>query len=75
MIRTASLSFDQASEQVEDMIHLGTAFARVEDVINAAQFSELHKAALWLLAWSLRDPVIQRRDAWLMAEAFASAGS
>jgi hypothetical protein len=41
-------------------------------MIDAAQFSQLHKAALWLLAWSLRDPAIQRRDARLMAEAFAA---
>ena len=56
------------------MIHQGTSFARVEDAIDAAEFSQLHKAALWLLAWSLRDPAIQRRDARLMAEAFAADG-
>ena len=31
-----------------------------------------HKAALWLLAWSLREPANQRRDARLMTEAFAA---
>lgn len=36
MIGTASLSFDHASEQVEGMVQQGTAFARVEDVIDAA---------------------------------------
>ena len=74
MIGTAPLSFDQASEQVERMIRKGTSFARVEDAIDAAQFSQLHKAALWLLAWSLRDPAIQRNDARLMAEAFSADG-
>jgi hypothetical protein len=74
MISTAPLSFDRANKEVEGMIHQGTAFARVEVMIDAAQFSHHHKAALWLLAWSLRDPAIQRRDARLMAEAFAADG-
>jgi len=74
MIGTAPLSFDRANEQVEGMIRQGTSFARVEDAIDAAEFSRLHKAALWLLAWSLRDPAIQRRDARLMAEEFAAGG-
>jgi hypothetical protein len=71
MIGTASLSFDHATEQVEDMVQQGTAFAQVEDVIDAAQLSDLHKAALWLLAWSLRKPSLQRQEARLMAGAFA----
>jgi hypothetical protein len=74
MIGTAPLSFDRADEQVEGMIRRGTSFAGVEDAIDAAQFSQLHKAALWLLAWSLRDPAIQRHDARLMAELFAADG-
>jgi hypothetical protein len=74
MISTAPLSFDRANEEVEGMIHQGTPFARVEDAIDAAQFSEHRKAALWLLAWSLREPAIQRREARLMAEAFAADG-
>ena len=72
MISTAPLSSDQATEQVESMIHRGWAFARVEDTIDAARLSQLHKAALWLLAWSLRDPHVQRRDARLMARAFTA---
>ena len=43
----------------------GTAFSHVEDVIDTAPLSELHKAALWLLAWSLRDVEQQRQDARL----------
>ncbi len=74
MINTAPLSFDRANEEVEGMIRRGTAFARVEDAIDASRFSQHHKAALWLLAWSLRDPASQRRDARLMAGAFAVAG-
>jgi hypothetical protein len=72
VIGTAPLSFDQANEQVEDMVKHGLAFGRVEDAINAAGFSQPHKAALWLLAWSLRDSTQQRRDARMMAEAFAA---
>jgi hypothetical protein len=74
MMSTAPLSFDQANEEVEGMIHRGTAFDCVEEAIDAAEFSRHHKAALWLLAWSLRDPAIQRRDARVMAEAFAADG-
>jgi hypothetical protein len=72
MIGTASVSFDQAREQIEGMVQQGTAFTRVEDVIDAARFSDGHKAALWLLAWSLREPSLQRREARLMAGAFAA---
>jgi hypothetical protein len=72
MMVSAPLSFDRASEQVEDLIQEGMTFARVEDAIDAAQFSQGHKSALWLLAWSLRDSSLQRSDARLMAGAFAS---
>jgi hypothetical protein len=51
------------------MMHEGTSFACVEDAVDAAEFTQYHKAALWLLAWSLCDPGIQRRDARLMAQA------
>jgi hypothetical protein len=72
MIGTASLSFDRASEQVEGMMQQHAAFAHVEDAIDAARLSKHHKAALWLLAWSLRDPTIQRHEARLMAASFAA---
>ena len=72
MMVSAPLSFDRASEQVEDLIQEGTTFASVEDAIDATRFSQSHKSALWLLAWSLRDPSLQRSDARLMAGAFAS---
>ena len=69
---TAPLAFDRAAEQVEGMMQHPTAFVRVEDAIDAARLSSQHKAALWLLAWSLRDPAVQRREARLMAAAFAT---
>jgi hypothetical protein len=45
------------------MMAQGVSFSAVEDAIDAAQLSGRHKAALWLLAWSLRDHAQQRRDA------------
>jgi hypothetical protein len=54
------------------MILEGLPFARVEDAIEAAPFADRYKASLWLLAWSLRDPAIQRQDALLFAGAFSS---
>ena len=71
---TAPISSDRADEQVEKMADRCTAFARVEDAIDAAALSSDHKEALWLLPWSLREPEAQRRDARLMATAFAAEG-
>ena len=62
MRRTAPLSFGRSQAQVAGMMEQGTAFARVEDAIDAAKLSQEHKAALWLLAWSLRDHGPQRQD-------------
>jgi len=74
MRRTAPLSFGRSAEQVEGMMNQGTPFTRVEEAINAADLSRDHKAALWLLAWSLRDPARQRRDAWLSVAGAAAGG-
>ena len=63
MTKTAPLSFNRGSEQVEHLMDQGMPFACVEDLIDGAALPWDHKAALWLLAWSLRDPVLQRRDA------------
>jgi hypothetical protein len=65
MIGNALLTFDQSQEQVEAMMERGTAFYDVEDVIEGSELATMHKAALWLLAWSLRDIEHQRRDARL----------
>lgn len=63
MRATAPLSSDRGGEQVEDMMGQGMPFTYVEDAIEAARLPSCHKAALWLLAWSLRDPAIQLQDA------------
>jgi hypothetical protein len=68
-----SLSADQAPVQVERMIELGVPFERVEDAIDATSFAAHHKSSLWLLAWSLRDPIAQRRDALVMTGAFGAS--
>jgi hypothetical protein len=65
MIRSAPLGFDQSQEQVEAMMEQGTAFSDVEDLIDASELPTVRKAALWLLAWSLRDVEHQRLDARL----------
>ena len=65
MTWSAPLGFDQSQEQVEAMMEQCTTFSEVEDVIDASELSSMHKAALWLLAWSLRDVEQQRLDARL----------
>lgn len=65
MTGSAPLSFDLSQERVEAMMEHGMAFSDVEDVIDASELSTVHKAALWLLAWSLRDVDQQRQDARL----------
>jgi len=52
----------------------GLSFSAIEDAIDAAQLSGRHKAALWLLAWSLRDRAQQRRDARLLLPEVSAEG-
>jgi len=42
-------------------------------VIDASELSTIHKAALWLLAWSLRDIEHQRQDARLTLAAVGAS--
>ena len=69
MRASAPLTVDHSEEQVEGMMERGTAFSDVEDAIDTAKLSTEHKAALWLLAWSLRDHAQQHHDARLMLAA------
>jgi hypothetical protein len=71
---TAPLPYDGVTRLVEDMIKRGVPFAQIEDTIDDARLSPDHKAALWLLAWSLRDPAIQRRDARLTLKLVSAGG-
>lgn len=65
MTRSTPLSFDQTQARVEAMMERGTVFSDVEEVIDGSELSTVHKAAVWLLAWSLRDVEQQREDARL----------
>jgi hypothetical protein len=57
---------------VEGMMDADETFGEVEDFINkAATLEEDEKAALWLLAWSLRERRAQRRDTLAMLNALA----
>jgi hypothetical protein len=75
MVGSALLTFDPSQDQVEAMMEQGASFSAVEDAIDAAQLPGRHKAALWLLAWSLRDPAQQRRDAQLLLAEVSADGS
>ena len=75
MRASAPLTFDQGQERVEAMMEQGTAFPHVDDVIDAGQLATEHKAALWLLAWSLRDRAHQCHDARVMLSAVGGATS
>jgi len=70
----ARVAFDPGQEQVEAMMAQGASFTAVEDAIDAAELSGRHKAALWLLAWSLRDHAHQRRDARLLLAEVSGEG-
>jgi hypothetical protein len=51
-------------DAVEDLIQTGEDFGDVEDAIDGVPGLTLHqKAALWLFAFSLRDPAEARLDA------------
>jgi hypothetical protein len=60
---THPVSLGDYQERVEGLMQAGELFGVVEDTINAAALGENQKAALWLLAWSSRDSLAQRRDA------------
>jgi len=75
MTRSAQLTLDQSQRRVEAMMDQGRTFSDVEDVIDASALSTAHKAALWLLAWSLRDIEHQRQDARLTLAAVGAGES
>jgi hypothetical protein len=59
-------------DMIEGMMDASEPFGEVETFINeAAALDQNEKAALWLLAWSLRDTWTQRRDALAMVSALA----
>ena len=57
---------------IEGMMDASDPFGDVEIFINeAVALDQDEKAALWLLAWSLRDTWTQRREALAMLSALA----
>jgi hypothetical protein len=49
--------------EVEQLMATRAPFDEIEDAIDDAKLPNDHKAALWLLAWSLREPGLQLREA------------
>jgi hypothetical protein len=60
------MSLDDHRVVVEHRMNAGEPFGQVEVFINEAALDQNEKAALWLLAWSLRDTWAQRREALAM---------
>jgi hypothetical protein len=70
-MRTSS-TLGHHQELIEGMMSASEPFGDVETFINeAAVLDQEEKAALWLLAWSLRDAWVQRREALSMLSALA----
>ncbi len=65
--------FRSHRDAVLERIHAGQPFGEVEDAIERADVSSDHKAALWLLAFSLRDAADQRREAGAYVAGVADA--
>jgi hypothetical protein len=62
---TARLAWTHYQDEVEGLMAANVPFAQVEDAINNTDLADDAKSALWLLAWSLREPSIQQEDARL----------
>jgi hypothetical protein len=70
-MRTSS-TLGHHRDVIEGMMCASEPFGEVETFINEAPLLDQdEKAALWLLAWSMRDEGIQRREARSMLSALA----
>jgi hypothetical protein len=57
-------TLDSYRDAVEELMDAGEGFGDVEEAIDDVRGLTLdQKAALWLFAFSLRDPEVQRLDA------------
>jgi hypothetical protein len=64
--------FASHRDRVTELIEAGEPFAVVEDAIDDSDdLTEDAKAALWLLAFSMRDQAEQQRDARAYLDALA----
>jgi hypothetical protein len=59
----AHLAWKLYQDQVEKLMATSLPFAQVEDAINRTDLRDDAKSALWLLAWSLREPAVAQQDA------------
>ncbi len=60
----AETAFAGHRDAVTEMIRAGTPFGDIEEAIDdTADLTTDQKAALWLVAFSLRDRGVHRRDA------------
>lgn len=60
--------------EVEELMAASVPFAQVEDAINDTDLRDDAKSALWLLAWSLREPLLQQHDARVTVAMIANSG-
>lgn len=66
------MSLDLHRQVVETMMDAEEPFGEVETFIDEAMaLDQDEKAALWLLAWSSREALVQRREARAMLGALA----
>ena len=64
MAQHSSAKLVDYQDVVEDMMDASKPFRSVEDFIDGAgALDGNQKAALWLLAWSMRSNLVQRREA------------
>ncbi len=63
MSRTHPMGFDACQDEVEGMMRVGESFGSVEATIEDAKITEDERAALWLLAWSMRNGITHPQDA------------
>jgi hypothetical protein len=61
--RSGTAAVESYQAEVEGRMRAGEPFRRVENVINQAEITEDEKAALWLLAWSMRERSAQQEEA------------
>jgi hypothetical protein len=62
MSNTHPMDFDACQDEVEGMMRVGESFGSVEATIDSAKITEDEGAALWLLAWSMRNDTAHARD-------------
>jgi hypothetical protein len=63
MSHTYEMDFDACQDEVKGMMSAGESFGSVEATIESAKITEDERAALWLLAWSMRNPITHAQDA------------